>query len=134
MGLIWRQVEHYGRCICCCRWRVAGQEWWGWCKYDKLTNLGEDVDLGDAAVEAVGHGHINEAVRATNGHSGLQSTSKNQRSGKRIIWSTKPASPPVFSRCKGRFRAMDIDRYSTAYERCTAHRVDRPSPSMVVAG
>mmetsp|Transcript_28085 Transcript_28085/g.61482 ORF Transcript_28085/g.61482 Transcript_28085/m.61482 type:complete len:326 (+) Transcript_28085:675-1652(+) len=35
------------------------------------VELGEHVDLGDAAVEAVGHGHINQAVRATDGHRGL---------------------------------------------------------------
>jgi len=35
------------------------------------VELGEHVDLGDARVDAVGHGHVDEAVGAANGHGGL---------------------------------------------------------------
>ena len=35
------------------------------------VKLRQDVDLADAAVDAVAHGHVNQAVSATNGHSRL---------------------------------------------------------------
>jgi hypothetical protein len=35
------------------------------------VELGEDVHLGDARVEAVGHGHVDQAIGAADGHSGL---------------------------------------------------------------
>lgn len=35
------------------------------------VELGEDVDLGDAGVDAVAHGHVDEAIGASNGHSRL---------------------------------------------------------------
>ena len=37
------------------------------------VELGEDVHLGDARVEAVGHGHVDQAISATDGHSRLSS-------------------------------------------------------------
>lgn len=35
------------------------------------VELREDVDLGQAAVDAVGHGHVDQAVGAADGHGGL---------------------------------------------------------------
>jgi len=35
------------------------------------VELGEHIDLGDARVDAVGHGHVDEAVRAADGDGGL---------------------------------------------------------------
>ena len=39
------------------------------------THLGEDVDLGDAGVDAVGHWNVDQAVRATDGHCKRRRTS-----------------------------------------------------------
>ena len=79
------------------------------------VELGEHVDLGDARVDAVGHGHVNQPVRAADGHGRL---------GARLCERVQPrACPPSQDdRCAKRATASALSRFTNRNKEASSRK------------